>query len=41
MADTDACTEENEDEVDGCGHEIKDEDATPDEDLPTAFGGVE
>ncbi|WP_279626380.1 hypothetical protein [Azotobacter beijerinckii] len=42
MADTDTRIEnEDEDEVDGCGHEIKDEDATPDEDLPTAFGGVE
>ncbi|MFB8831619.1 hypothetical protein ACE0DR_25535 [Azotobacter sp. CWF10] len=41
MADTEARSEEDEAEVDGCGHEIKDEDATPDEDLPTAFGGVE
>ncbi|SFB63547.1 hypothetical protein [Azotobacter beijerinckii] len=40
MADTDTHTE-NEAEVDSCGHEIKDADAIPDEDLPTAFGGVE
>lgn len=40
MADTDTSTE-NEDEVDGCGQEIDDAEAIPDEDLPTAVGGVE
>ena len=28
-------------DVDGCDVEITDEDATPDEDLPAAEGGVE
>jgi hypothetical protein len=30
----------HEDEIDGCDVEIKDEDATLDEDLPAAEGGV-
>lgn len=38
MADTNTSTE---DEVDGCGHAIDDAEAVPDEDLPTAVGGVE
>lgn len=38
MADTNTSTE---DEVDGCGYEIDDAEAVPDEDLPTAVGGVE
>ena len=40
MADDDTSTE-SEDDVDGCGHEINDAEAVPDEDLPTAVGGVE
>jgi hypothetical protein len=31
---------EDEDKIDGCDVEIKDEDATLDEDLPAAEGGV-
>jgi len=30
----------HEDDVDCCSHAINDEDAIPDEDLPTAVGGV-
>lgn len=43
MADTEDSNNntEVEDEVDGCGHEIDDVEAVPDEDLPTAVGGVE
>lgn len=40
MADTETNIE-TEDEVDGCGHGIDEADATPDEDLPAAVGGVE
>lgn len=40
MAGTEIDTQ-NEDELDGCGHEIDDADITPDEDLPAAVGGVE
>jgi hypothetical protein len=32
--------EENEDDIDGCDVPIRDQEATPDEDLPVAEGGV-
>ena len=32
---------EHDNELDGCDVEIKEEDATSDEDLPQAIGGVE
>jgi hypothetical protein len=43
MADTEDTNTsiEIEDGVDGCGHAIDEAEAVPDEDLPTAVGGVE
>lgn len=34
-------TDEEDDDIDGCDVEFSDNDATPDEDLPLAIGGVE
>lgn len=37
----DKATIPQEDDIDGCDHPVDEADATPDEDLPAATGGVE